>query len=62
MNETVITSAQYKNDSLTGIANVLIVAVIDGDTVYVPIDPANRHYIEIMHQVESGKITIADAD
>lgn len=28
----------------------------------VPVDPANRHYAEIMRQVEAGDLTIADAE
>jgi antitoxin (DNA-binding transcriptional repressor) of toxin-antitoxin stability system len=28
----------------------------------VPLDPANRHYAEIMRQVEAGELTIQDAD
>lgn len=39
-----------------------IVAVIGGVTVYVPQDPANAHYAEIMRQVEVGELTIADAE
>lgn len=54
-----ITSAQY-------IApfgyNEAIQATIDGITMSVPLDPANRHYAEIMRQVEAGELTIQDAD
>ena len=39
-----------------------IKATIDGVEMFVPLDPANRHYAEIMRQVESGTLTIADAD
>ncbi len=54
-----ITSAQYVapegvNDSIK--------ATIDGVEMSVPLDPANRHYTEIMRQVEAGELTIADAD
>ena len=54
-----ITSAQYitNNDS-----NVGVNAVIDGMTMSVPLDPANRHYDEILRQVAAGELTIADAD
>jgi hypothetical protein len=55
-----ITSAQYYND-LDG-NQVGIIATIDGVTMSVPLDPANRHYAEIMRQVEAGELTIADAD
>jgi len=57
-----ITSAQYKNDTLTGKENAYIEAVIDGETSNVPLDPANRHYAEIMRQVEAGELTIEEAD
>ena len=39
-----------------------ISAVIDGALLDVPTDPANRHYAEIMRQVDAGELTIADAD
>ena len=54
-----ITSAQYNSD---GDRNVSIQAVISGETVSVPLDPANRHYAEIMRQVDAGTLTIQDAD
>ena len=57
-----ITLAQYQNDVLSGESNVQIVATIDGVEMSVPLDPANRHYAEIMRQVEAGTLTIADAD
>ncbi len=43
--------------------NTAITAVVDGATVdYIPLDPANRHYAEIMRQVADGTLTIQDAD
>jgi len=30
--------------------------------MFVPLDTANRHYAEIMRQVEAGELTIEDAD
>jgi hypothetical protein len=36
-------------------------ATIDGIQMSVPLDPANRHYAEIMRQVEAGTLTIAEA-
>ena len=56
-----ITSAQYKQDALTS-TNECILAVIDGETIAVPLDPANRHYAEIMRQVDAGTLTIQDAE
>ncbi|MDP6585756.1 MAG: hypothetical protein QF535_13960 [Anaerolineales bacterium] len=35
---------------------------IDGIVMFVPLDPANRHYAEIMRQVDAGELTIAPAD
>jgi hypothetical protein len=55
-----ITSAQYEQDKNGN--NHQIDAVIDGETLTVPLDPANRHYAEIMRQVEAGTLTIADAE
>jgi len=54
-----VTSAQYKIHK-DGIQN--IIATIDEVSVFVPIDPANRHYAEIMRQVEAGSLTIQEAD
>ena len=56
----IISSAQYIEDNSGN--NVGISAVIDSDNVNVPLDPANRHYAEIMRQVEAGTLTIADAE
>lgn len=56
-----ITLAQYKSDQL-GDHNVSITATIDGIEMSVPLDPANRHYAEIMRQVEAGTLTIQDAE
>ena len=39
-----------------------IQATIDGITMFVPLDPANRHYAEIMRQVEAGELVIQEAD
>lgn len=36
-------------------------ATIDGIQMSVPLDTANRHYTEILRQVEAGTLTIADA-
>ncbi len=42
--------------------NISITATIDNQTMSVPLDPNNRHYAEILRQVEAGDLTIADAD
>ena len=63
MEQMNITSAQYKpNHPITGKASSGVIAVIDGEQVSVPADPANRHYAEIMRQVEAGTLVIQDAD
>ena len=61
MSETNITSAQYVNDSMSGNASG-IKAAINGVEMFIPLDPANRHYAEIMRQVDAGELTIQDAD
>ena len=60
MNNMNITSAKYYAD-MTG-TNVAISATIDGQTMSVPLDPDNRHYAEILRQVEEKKLTIKEAD
>ena len=61
MNEMNITLAKYIADVTTN-ENTAIKATIDGVTMSVPLDPANRHYAEIQRQVAAGDLTIADAD
>lgn len=61
MNEMNITSAQYIRN-FDDTENVNISAVIDGVTYSVPMDAGNRHYDEIMRQVNAGTLTIQDAD
>ena len=61
MNDMNITAAQYVSDALSANTGV-IKATIDGQELFVPLDPANRHYVEIMRQVEAGTLTIAEAD
>ena len=39
-----------------------IYATVNQESVVLPIDPANRHYAEILRQVEVGELTIQDAD
>ena len=56
-----ITNAQYIKD-MTSKKNATVKATIDGTEMYVPLDPANRHYTEILKQVEEGTLTIKDAD
>jgi len=54
-----ITSAQYFEYNGE---NTSISIVVDGLQLSVPLDPANRHYAEILRQVAAGTLTIADAD
>ena len=59
MNEMNIESVQYV--AYEG-NNINIQATIDGVEMSVPLDPANRHYDEIMRQVEAGTLTIQEAE
>ena len=59
MNKIDITSAQYI--AFLG-ENISIRMGVNNQTLDVPLDPANRHYAEIMRQVDAGELTIADAD
>lgn len=58
MNEMNITTAQYMG---FGEEPICINATIDGIQMSVPLDKANRHYSEIMRQVEAGELTIQEA-
>ena len=54
-----ITFAQYYAYEST---NLCIKATIDGIEMSVPLCEGNRHYDEILRQVEAGTLTIADAE
>jgi hypothetical protein len=54
-----ITNAQYKKNEHDVV--VCISANIDGKNYHVPLNPANRHYAEILRQVEAGTLTIQEA-
>ena len=61
MNSITITNVKYNISHSTN-KNCSINCIADGEHVSVPMDPANRHYAEILRQVEAGTLTIADAD
>ena len=54
-----IETAQYIKEKNK---NESIKATINGTEMFVPLDPDNRHYAEILRQVQAGTLTIADAD
>ena len=60
MEQMNITSVRYVADE-DGV-NEAIYAVIDGKKLGIPLDPANRHYAEILRQVEAGTLTIQEAE
>jgi hypothetical protein len=68
-----ISSAQYVKQQETQVINdenvyvsvgdnFAVDVVIDGETLRVPLDPANRHYAEILRQVDAGELTIQEAE
>ena len=60
MDEMFIGNAQYLADETGRVTDVI--ATIDGIEMSVPLDPANRHYAEILRQVEAGTLTIQEAE
>ena len=54
-----IKDAQYikHNDE-----NSVVKITVDEEEMFVPLDPNNRHYAEILKQVKEGTLTIKDAD
>ena len=60
MSKINITDVQYQLDFGSNICGIK--AAIDGVTISVPLDLANRHYAAIMEQVNTGTLTIAEAD
>jgi hypothetical protein len=61
MGEMNITSAKYEKEAISGEVDI-IVAVIDGQELFIPICVGNRHYDEIKRQVDAGTLTIEEAD
>ena len=59
MSEMTIENAKY---NLQHNENSSVTATVDGVVLSIPLDPANRHYAEILRQVAAGTLTIADAD
>ena len=57
----IITDAQYKKIQGTE-TNGTVSATIDDVKMSVPMKTDNRHYAEILKQVDEGTITIAEAD
>lgn len=55
------TNAQYINDPFNGQPYIIRVD-INGITSFVPLDPANTDYQQIMALVDEGKLTIAPAE
>jgi hypothetical protein len=54
------TNAQYYNDPFGNLAGIRV--DINGVTSFVPLDPANTDYTEIMVLVAAGELTIAPAE
>lgn len=55
------TSVKYQKDSITG-ENVSLRVILDGEEMFVPLAEGNRHYDEIMRQVEAEELIIEEAD
>jgi len=55
-----ITTAQYEQNEQGN--NSVVKATIDGTEMFVPIDPANRHYAAILEWAKEDGNTIQDAD
>ena len=55
-----IENAKYQKVEGTDI-NGSLTATIDGVHWSIPLNPANRHYEEIMRQVDEGELTIQEA-
>ena len=57
-----ITSARFQATIRPNQEPDTIQAVIDGETMSVPMDPRNRHYKEILRQTEAKTLVIADVE
>ena len=59
MNDMNIESAKYLYDRKGNIHGIHI--IVDGKQMGVPLSDGNRHYVEIMRQVNEGTLTIQEA-
>ena len=57
-----ITFAMYALNEAKNDSNGVLISIDGGNIFFVPLDPANRHYAEIMRQVEAGTLIIQPAD
>jgi hypothetical protein len=57
-----ITSATFVGTMMPDEQPSVIQAVIDGKELFVPMDPANRHYKEILRQTEAKTLVIEEAE
>ena len=57
-----ITSAQYVENEFNSGTNIAIKAVIDGETLHVPLDPDNRHYAAIFFFKQKAAYEIQAAE
>ena len=57
----IIKDAQYMIGPLDN-SVLMIKATVDGKQTFIPTVVGNRHYREVLKQVEDGKLTIKDAD
>ena len=55
-----ITSAKYLKNLEN--QNSIVKIIVDGETLFVPLDLDNRHYAEIKRQVDAGELPIEEAD
>jgi hypothetical protein len=57
-----IKTAQYIKEGITNENSVIKIVTQEDEILFVPLDTANKHYVEILKQVADGTITIAEAD
>jgi len=55
-------NAKYLKNTLDENGLKTIEAVVNKETLHIPLDPENRHYAEILKQVKEGTLTIKDAE
>ena len=55
-------NAKYIKNLLDENGKKTIEAVVNEETLHIPLDPENTHYAEILKQVKEGTLTIKDAE
>ena len=58
----IISEVSKYNDPSGNVVSNMVRAIIDGEVIFVAVDPSDTKYAEILRQVEAGTLTIQEAE